>query len=304
VKGFHLQENIELSSVGDWFCALLCRRILRAIKDRLWILDLMKRCTYCGAEYSDNAAVCAIDGNCLDDPAKPVKEKAPVVGSPTVIHEHKIYPEYQWSARDGWKFLGMILMFNFLWLLMTIAFNGYIPGYRAWHSGPYGTVIMTSVFIAMNALTAAYFARTETLLAFCDATGLNRKPTEYAWFGVAFAICLRIIGHVIYALGWARTYSDRELSAFHRSHELSRYPRRGILGGTHQTRLCLSSLSRLVPDCGKYGNYRRLYCLGPLEPVFPLGLGSLQFECAYHRAMLFAREIRQHLGLYILPSGV
>lgn len=184
----------------------------------------MKRCAYCGTECPDDAVLCPIDRTPFDEPIKAVTENSNAAASPAVSQDpDQIYPEYRWSARDGWKFLGMILVFDFLWYLVWDALYRSVPQYAAWHRGPYGSTIMTLLFVAMNVLIAAYFARTETVTAFCKATGLDRKPTNYAWFGVVMALGIRLMGHIIYVLGLARGYPNYELIAFQHGHGRARY---------------------------------------------------------------------------------
>jgi membrane protease YdiL (CAAX protease family) len=187
----------------------------------------MKRCTYCGTEYPDDATVCVIDRTPLEDPIVRAQEK---VGDTANISSGArqedldvVYPEYQWSAKDGWKFLGMILVFDLLWYVVMEALFWNFRSYAHWRVGPYGAVVMHFLFVAMNILIAAYFARTETIVSFCKATGLDRKPTHYAWFGVAAAFGIRLISHIFHVLGWARGYRDWELDIFRHSHERTRY---------------------------------------------------------------------------------
>jgi membrane protease YdiL (CAAX protease family) len=185
----------------------------------------VKRCDYCGKEYPDDAVVCTLDRNPLLDPAAPTEVKVEVIASslaqPTPVD--LFYPEYRWSARDAWKFLGMIVVFDFLWYAVTGALATNVHWYRVWRWSPYGSVTMTSVFITINVLTAAYFARTETVATFCEAMGLNRRPTSYVWFGVAAALGIRLFGHVIYLLGWVRGYSNFGVDAFRSTRGPERY---------------------------------------------------------------------------------
>jgi len=90
----------------------------------------MKRCPYCGKEYSDDAVQCFTDGYALTEigeQAPSGKEQVNIVGGPDdsaggiseLQPEYKeqpglTSPDYRWSARDGWKCLGMLLVFGFV----------------------------------------------------------------------------------------------------------------------------------------------------------------------------------------------
>jgi membrane protease YdiL (CAAX protease family) len=189
----------------------------------LWYLGGVKRCDYCGKEYPDDVAVCTIDRNPLLD-ISGLKEKELV---PPPYRERTdsdlVYPEYRWSARDGWKFIGMITVFGVMWLGVMGTLFRFFPSFYPWRWQPYGYVIVRCATIAICLLTAAYFARTETWAAFCEACGLNKRPSQYVWFGVAFAFCLRLLGHFFHTLGWIREYSQVDLRAFETTHGPERY---------------------------------------------------------------------------------
>jgi membrane protease YdiL (CAAX protease family) len=53
-------------------------------------------------------------------------------------------------------------------------------------------------------LIAVYFARTESLVTFCKGFSLDRKPSDYAWRGVVLALMIRMFGHLMIHLGWAK----------------------------------------------------------------------------------------------------
>ncbi len=189
--------------------------------------DAMKQCSYCGKEYPDEAISCVIDGQELEDPNRVAQEvecpanEAPAV--PGMKGIDLVYPEYRWSAWDGWKFLGMMVVIDVAWYYVTGAVYVSAPYLHQLRWSPYGVVLMTTIFVGLKVLTAAYFARTESIRSFCSAVGLDRKPTNYAWFGVAAALGLRLLSHSIYTLGWARGYSDYDLSLFRASHTPDRY---------------------------------------------------------------------------------
>lgn len=188
----------------------------------------MTRCPYCGRECPDDAVVCPIDQMPLEHPIKSAKEEVAVIAlsatgqepSPLGGQENAIYPEYRWSARDGWKFLGMALVLDVLSIIVTHALYVNVPLFRAWRSGPFGTgmtitfIVTNIIFVVVNVFVAAYFARTDTVAAFCEATGLNRKPTHYAWAGVTIAFVLQFAAHVISSGGGAPNGPNSEFEVF------------------------------------------------------------------------------------------
>lgn len=75
----------------------------------------------------------------------------------------------------------------------------------------------------MNILTAAYFARTETLNSFCEAVGLNKPPSQYVWFGVVAALGLQLLSHIVHSLGWNRGHLHYDFRLFQTTEEPERY---------------------------------------------------------------------------------
>jgi len=187
--------------------------------------DEVKRCDYCGKQYPDEAVVCAIDANPLPSSSKYTEERAAPIPPPYIAptNPEAAYPEYRWSARDGWKFIGMIFVFWFLWYIVTGALYKLSAGFYQWRWEPYGYVIMRCAFITMNLLTAAYFARTETWNTFREACGLNKRPSRYVWFGVTFAFFLCLLGHFFRTLGWTHGHTQHDLLAFESTYGPERY---------------------------------------------------------------------------------
>lgn len=188
----------------------------------------MKRCSYCGKEYSEEMTLCAIDGNPLEnlDGSEEEKAEAAVAGSAAGSQGEVflVYPEYKWSARDGWKFFGMVVVFNVLWFFVIGALYRIFPHFWDWHWSPVGVVIMRGIYFAVHIFLAAYFARTESFALFWKAVGLDRKPTGYAWFGVTAAFGIQLIGHIVYVTGLARSYHvNYELELFRETHGSGRY---------------------------------------------------------------------------------
>jgi|SRR5436190_15254971 len=81
----------------------------------------MKRCRYCGNEYPDDATICFIDGESLpsNDP-QPALSGEQTQGQIEAADKNVpdlTFPDYQWSARDAWKCIGMILVFEIVFFL-------------------------------------------------------------------------------------------------------------------------------------------------------------------------------------------
>lgn len=180
----------------------------------------MKACPYCGKEYPDGAAVCAIDQYPL---ASPLLAVAPAIVAPAARAEADtnrkddrdlMYPEYRWSQRDAWKFLGMTMVFGYLWYVVMGALYGRFNYFYHWRWGPVGYSVMALIDAGICILLAAYFGRTESFAAFFKAVGLDRKPSDYVWLGVVAALGIRLIGHIVLASGLVKGYSPYDLLAF------------------------------------------------------------------------------------------
>ncbi len=174
----------------------------------------MRHCSYCGKEYPDNTTVCSIDQHSM---VELINETAPENVSEPQIEPPKIdtsnnpdavYPEYLWSARDAWKFWGVVFVFEVLWGFVNVSFARRFPQLH-WLllSGP-GSFLKSMAWSSIPLLTAAYFMRVESFRSFFKAVGLDRKPTELAWFGVVAALFLRFVGHLAYVFHLAKTYPD------------------------------------------------------------------------------------------------
>lgn len=191
----------------------------------------MKACPYCGKEYPDDATVCAIDQERLDPPPSPIVQSSHTApsevadGSATIPKDDSnlVFPEYQWSARDGWKFFGMTVVFAVLWYVITGALYRRFDRFYHWRWGPVGCLVMALIYAGIRLLLAGYFGRTESFASFCKAVGLDRKPSEYAWFGVAAALGIRLFGHIMLASGLAKGYSTYDLLAFKHFHGSGRF---------------------------------------------------------------------------------
>lgn len=192
----------------------------------------MKRCPYCNAEYPDDASACSIDGFPLPESIPIVTVAEQTSGSAeqatadgAVVSEaqaetagkdsiYLTYPNYKWSARDAWKCVGMMLVFQFVLDLILFTLDRHFVSFYFWRATGVGFFLTALLFYVINLLTAAYFARTESLASFWDGFGLDRKPTDYAWFGVVAAICINFFGHCMRINGWARGVTSYDINAF------------------------------------------------------------------------------------------
>ncbi len=185
----------------------------------------MKKCPYCGKEYPDEALACAIDGEPLPDntPQLAVTEERTVDTVPHKEEPYLTFPDYQWSARDAWKCIGMIVIFEIVLGLVTFTLGLHFPNFRRWQGTGFGFFSRSIVHYSICLLTAAYFARTETLIIFWKAFGLDRKPSDYVWFGLVMALVLRFISHFMIIHGWGRGVANEDITGFRNTPGLNRY---------------------------------------------------------------------------------
>ena len=174
----------------------------------------MKTCPCCGKEYSDDVMSCSVDGELLviDTPqllpaTKPEEERA----GPEI---YPVFPEYRWSARDAWKCLGIILVLQFILGMIYFALESNIPAFRSWHASGFGFFCSSLLHYGISLVAAAFFARTETLNSFWNGFGLDRKPSEYVWWGIVCALAIRFLGHFLYLHGWDKGVPNYDLHAF------------------------------------------------------------------------------------------
>lgn len=160
----------------------------------------MKKCPYCGKEYSDDATNCAIDNELLLD--NPPKTQAA-----SKKHEpHLTFPDYKWSARDAWKCLGMILILTFVavFILAIILIALHIP-HSTFQSNA-SVYFFTNIFAyTAYLLPVIYFGRTKTFATFLNGFGLDCKISKYVWFGIIMALIIRFHGHFY---GWGKFPND------------------------------------------------------------------------------------------------
>jgi membrane protease YdiL (CAAX protease family) len=185
----------------------------------------MKSCPYCGKEYPDDATTCLIDGESLpcNNPQPSISCEQIVDTPPDKNVPYLTFPDYQWSARGAWRCLGMIIVFDIFLEIITLALDSRFSDFRKWHENGFGYFSTGVLHFAIYVLTAAYFARTETLAAFLKGFSLDCKPSNYAWFGVTMALIVRFFGHFMLINGWGKGVLNHEYIAFKHTLGFERY---------------------------------------------------------------------------------
>ncbi len=185
----------------------------------------MKSCPYCGKEYLDDMTNCSIDGELLRDnnPQPPISDEQIVEGLPNKNEPYLTFPDYRWSARDAWKCIGMILIFEFMLDLVLFTMDSHFPGFYRWRETGLGYFSTAILHYAIGLLTAAYFARTELLISFWKGFGLDHKPSDYVWFGIVAALTIRFIGHFMLIHGWGNGVSNHDIASFRNTLGPERY---------------------------------------------------------------------------------
>jgi membrane protease YdiL (CAAX protease family) len=174
----------------------------------------VKKCPYCGKEYSDDATVCIIDTEVLvEHPPKPKIQEEPKPAKEKLPPEpYRHWPDYQWRAKDAWKCVGFIILFTEI-ILPAAYYFLHLSFPNFYHSG-FGFACRRVLLFAIWTITACFFARTETFKSFLQAFGFDRKPTRYVWFGMTMALLLRFVSHFMYTHHWGRGVYNGEITSF------------------------------------------------------------------------------------------
>lgn len=171
----------------------------------------MKKCPYCDKEYPDDATVCVVDTTVLvDNPPKPAVEA--VKSGPVESTPYLKYPDYQWSARDAWKCIGILVCLTFVVFAIDDITYRIVPHF---YLSGVGFICHGILLFATWIVTACYFARTETFAAFWEGFGFNRKPTSLVWFGMTMALLLRFVDLFMLSHKWGRGVHNYELESFY-----------------------------------------------------------------------------------------
>jgi len=185
----------------------------------------MKSCPYCGKEYTDDVTNCSIDGESLRGinpqhliPGEPIDEALPDKSAPYLT-----FPDYQWSAKDAWKCLGMIsvltLMTGLILGIIIFALHPSASAWQSWKTNGYYYCLKSILSYAALLLPTVFFARTKTFATFASGFGLDCKISNYAWFGVTVALIIRCHGHFY---GWGNI-SSYDMISFKNTASFDRY---------------------------------------------------------------------------------
>lgn len=157
-------------------------------------------------------------------PPSPPLSSAVQTAKPEPLQDEGLtYPDYQWSARDAWKYLGIILALKFIFPAVVSLAARCLPAFHHWRSN--GTVFLAEDLVryALYFITALYFARTETIASVLRGFGLDGKPSNRVWFGIVAALAIRGFGHLIRTSGLSKGVSVYEFTAFKTAVGLDRY---------------------------------------------------------------------------------
>jgi membrane protease YdiL (CAAX protease family) len=214
----------------------------------------MKSCSYCGKQYSDDAVVCAIDGQALSSGAD---GKSPDLPSASRLEDEKVsyktFPDYQWSQRDAWKCIGVILMFQLILRFVVHVFSPYFPPF--WTT-VFGYTLGQIIQYVGCVFIAAYFARTETLASFWKGFGLDTKPSEHLWFGAVVGLIIRAFGHFMIVYGLGKGVTNYDMTEFKRTVDV------GQLSFLASPILCAPLFEELVNRGFLYKAFRNSYSVG------------------------------------------
>jgi membrane protease YdiL (CAAX protease family) len=168
----------------------------------------MSTCPNCGKEHGDDVTHCAIDHTSIvvkpEPPFSDRQSEAKNVGL--------TYPEYKWSARDGVKFIGTVILFGFILTTLNREIGLH---FRNFYDSAYGDIFSSGLHFGVIVFAAAYFARTDTWIAFLNGFGLNKTPTYYLPYGIIAAFATRLFGHMLWKYGWSHGVSNYDVTSFY-----------------------------------------------------------------------------------------
>jgi membrane protease YdiL (CAAX protease family) len=134
-----------------------------------------------------------------------------------------IFPDYKWSARDAWKCILVLICFEFISAFILSWLSFFYAGLHNWLHSESGYFLLSIFYSGIYLFAVAYFARTESWKTFFEGFGLNRKPSDYVWFGMVFAIVVVFVSHFIFSHGWVKGYAPFDIKAFRRDVTSERY---------------------------------------------------------------------------------
>ncbi len=175
----------------------------------------MRRCAYCGRENGEGAEYCLECGTTIPQaPAAATEGQAVAVTDAPAAVVRDTVSERAWSARDAWKCLGMLVVFELLVALVRGAVGVSFPSFAAWsHSGA-GHLAASTIYFSVDVLVVLYFARTESFDSFLKAFGLGAPPSAYVWFAVVVTLAIRVSSHLLIAGGLAKGATSTSLWGF------------------------------------------------------------------------------------------
>ncbi len=149
-------------------------------------------CPYCGRTNAAEAFYCSECGTILQTRKSETGEGSELEPAPAGIAT-----EFEWTARDAWKCVGMLLVFTFAekWVLLALAKTMF--GSRYWLVTNVGWFTSSLVTASVLVLTSAYFERTETWPCFVKAFGLQSPPGPSVWSVLLIALVFQGVSWIL-----------------------------------------------------------------------------------------------------------
>jgi hypothetical protein len=162
----------------------------------------MKKCTYCGKAYPDEATICEIDQQPLAAQGQSITQAAESAPAPPA---RTVKPALMTQLRSLHLYLGcifapMLLLFAFTGIWQTLGIHGtkwmsMLSSIHTSHKLKQGTSLTSPLLICFIVLMAIAFITT-TILGIIMAVnyGRNRRAAYYCLaFGIAFPLLLVLI---------------------------------------------------------------------------------------------------------------